>query len=78
VDSEQPELQLGWILTPTAAWTYRVEGACMDVEAGQPGGRGREVLGQTRRALFWGKQLQENSYKNLHASFYFAAFVGPN
>jgi hypothetical protein len=31
VDSEQPDLRLGWIPTPTAAWMYRVEGACMDV-----------------------------------------------
>ena len=37
MDSEQPDLRLGWIPTPTAAWTYRVEGACMDVEAGRPG-----------------------------------------
>ena len=37
MDSEQPDLRLGWIPTFTAAWTYRVEGACMDVEAGRPG-----------------------------------------
>ena len=36
MDSEQPDLRLGWIPTPTAAWMYRVEGACMDVEAGRP------------------------------------------
>jgi hypothetical protein len=35
VDSEQPDLRLGWIPTFTAA--CRVEGACMDVEAGRPG-----------------------------------------